>query len=192
MKIKILIGLLLISLSSACGPSEKDLQNMLSQTLTALPQPVKESTPIQTQSPEIPLIDLITSKENYLPTGLVYGQYRTSAPENFDGIVQPIDQVDIRFSRNGEIGGGITVFIYDNKETTDSAFNYVYHGIIEEDELGIIGIKKINVGNIKAVHIAAQKCNVLYYVEVNNTDDVFAVKEYLKQIIGNINPYVCK
>ena len=189
-------------------PSEGMVETAIAQTLSAqpnstdTPMPIATNTPSPTLTPtKVPLSELdlepFLIQPGDLPAGLSGGQSSNSPPEMFDELPEAVYEIDQRFERNGDIQGGVTVFLYEGEDDLQLAYNLLLEGFGDSTEsISDVG-EKAEYTNIymemlgmkmDASEVAFARCNALVHIRMSDVEQrqIISYAQGLDRRLANI------
>lgn len=206
-KYSFLVLVILIFIVS-CNPTRQTIQESISQTQTALPiaTPTLTPTPVPLSSLNLKSILLV---EGDLPTGYVVDPFITDlSPTIYEGLVGVEYFLSQEFSKTGEGGGHVAVFLFNSEEDRNNAFLSIMSSNYNEFKNAIENTKIEDVTNIgEAGKLITSKNSILNitittaqigfvrchaFVIIGKTiDDSSIVVSYAKKLDERLSEIVC-
>jgi len=188
----IIVVMLAVTLNSCAGTAATQIAADLTEepTLTPAPVPISE---IQ--------LDSIVIQEGDLPAGFSGAQIRDTAPEMFKDLPSAQNTVYQQLEKEGDVAGGITIFLYDSQDNIETAYNLIVGGLLDDaklsDEVGekaIISSISITIADItiKSVDMAFVRCGAVVHIRMSGTDDVNSVVAYAKRLDNRLKTLICQ
>ncbi len=201
MKRQIVTTLMIVTLLSACAPSESAIQTAMAQT-QATYTPTPEPTPI-------PLTDIDISEilvvQGDLPAGVSAAQLRDIAPKMYNNLPNPDKTTFLEFERDDKASGGVVVFLYKDDARRLDAYDLIVEDMgndytkqvtdVGEQAFGFaVDFKSPLSGKsiLKAAEIVFVRCAVVVHVRFAGTDDINTAIAYGKRLDKRLAPLFCR
>jgi hypothetical protein len=188
------------TLISSCGPSEKAVQMAISQTQTAMPTPTLEKIGLDK-------IDLkqLAIQEGDLPIGFTTSQIREHGynPEIFED-EHLINMFNQEVAYDNKIGGRISIYLYDSSEEAMNKYENYISALTAVYPIRIGKLGNIGAGNSEAIKtrdgfiisqysfVVFERCNAVFVAELQIESAYIGLIEYARRIDSRLKESVCQ
>lgn len=177
-----------------CQPSEAAIQTAMASTQAAMPT-------IQIPFSEFNLEEVLVH-ENDLPAGYSGAQIGKTAvnnlPESLRNIPEPDYSISQELEKDGEQGGSVNVFLYEDLSKLKEAFllitpldeTYSVKGDWEDSELLRVDVSAPIVK--KFLDLTFYKCHAIVYIHFSDSVSEENSITYANRLSGRLTPLVCR
>lgn len=189
------IILLIAFVLSACSPSETAIQTAMASTQAAY-TPTPEPTPVPLTA--IDLSDVLVMSGD-LPAGYSPAQIRDEPSLRYREVPQADKAISMQLEQSGEMGGWVTVFLYEDADAVLPAYEALLGTMEIEGAKSIEGIGEqafgyeMNFQNMLiATELAFTRCAVVAHIQFDWLKDLAAATAYAKRLDGRLAELVCR
>jgi hypothetical protein len=146
-------------------------------------------------------LDTIIVQEGDLPAGFSGAEIRDTVPSIFSGLPATQKAAYQQLKHNGNLAGGITIFLYDSQEDIDSTYDLLAGDMGENatpsSEVGekattLSTSVEVQAVTTEMVEVTFARCSAVVHIRMMETHDVNAVITYAKALDTRLEALVCR
>lgn len=194
----------MIILLTGCGLSPNNDPQSQPITPTSTISPTNTIAPTMTPVPFSDIdLEPILVRDGDLPAGYKGAQIRSQAPEMFDDLPEPQNEVFQQFEHDGDAAGGVSIFLFDNEEDLEKSFDMIYDGMTDEASLhSRVGEKSAILEysqnfpelyfKIEVTEFLFIRCGALVHVRLTDVANIDYAEAFAERLDKRLEDLICR